>query len=309
MRMKITHRIIVITLVVLDFLLLAFLLLHGKEMTLLDPKGLISSQERDLIVVIPLLMLLIVIPVFIFTFFVSWRYRAGNKKATYTPDWDHSTKLQMFLWGVPFALIVVLSIINWHAAHALDPHKPITSVTKPVTIQVVALQWKWLFIYPEEHIATVNYIAFPEKTPINFVLTGDAPMNSFWIPSLGGQMYAMAGMQTRLHLMADKQGEFPGSAAEISGRGFSGMKFIAKSVSRSDYDAWVTSVKKSPNVLMLSDYKKLAEPSENTPPTFYSSTEDDLYNTIMMQFMAPASHRGEPQTVESGQEMHGMSGM
>lgn len=309
--METKYKVLICLFLLIDFLLIAFLLVNGNSIPLLDPKGLIASQERDLLVLVPAIMLLLVIPTFIFAFFVVWKYRVGNTKSKYTPDWDHSPKLQMLLWGVPCAFVIVLSIINWHAAHALDPHKPIVTDVKPITIQVVALQWKWLFIYPEQNIATVNFIAFPEKTPINFVLTGDAPMNSFWIPSLGGQMYAMAGMETRLHLMADQQGEFDGSAAEISGRGFAGMRFIAKSVSQNEFDTWVTTVKKSPKTLDLKTYKQLAEPSENTPPAFYSSTEDDLYNTIMMQFMAPGSHTMEskPESEQTNHNMHNMHNM
>jgi cytochrome o ubiquinol oxidase subunit 2 len=149
----------------------------------------------------------------------------------------------------------------------------------------VALQWKWLFIYPEQNIATVNFVEFPNSTPVNFQLTADAPMNSFWIPELGGQMYAMPGMSTQLHLMADRPGEFNGSAAEISGKGFSGMKFIAKATSQKDFDTWVKSVKQSSNMIDLSKYNKLAEPSENNPVITYASVEKDLYNSIIMKFM------------------------
>jgi cytochrome o ubiquinol oxidase subunit 2 len=157
------------------------------------------------------------------------------------------------------------------------------SNTKPLKIQVVALQWKWLFIYPEQGIATVNFVQFPEQTPINFEITADAPMNSFWIPQLGGQIYAMPGMVAKLHLIADKEGSYRGSSANLSGKGFAGMKFIAKSSSEADFEAWVDSVRQSGPI----DYTKVAEPSEYAPAAFYSLSDDNLFNQIVMKYMVP----------------------
>ncbi len=253
----------------------------------LDPKGAIGLAERNLMVTAILLMLIVAIPVFIILFTFARKYRAGNTKAKYAPDTDHNRIAAIALWAIPAVIIFIIAILNWKSTHALDPYKPIDSTAKPLTIQVVALQWKWLFIYPEQHIATVNFIQFPEKTPLHFQLTAEAPMNSFWIPQLGGQMYAMAGMSTQLHLIANETGDFRGSAAEISGRGFAGMKFIARSTSQADFDAWVQSVKQSSTTLSLDEYNNLALPSENNPVAFYASVEDSLYNTIMMKFMAP----------------------
>ncbi len=253
----------------------------------LDPKGSIALQERDLIVTAIFLMLIVVIPVFILLFVLAWKYRAGNKKAKYAPDLDHNLAAALFWWAFPSAIILVLAVITWKSTRALDPFKPLTADVKPITIQVVALQWKWLFIYPEQNIATVNFIQFPERTPINFELTAEAPMNSFWIPQLGGQIYAMPGMSTQLHLIALETGEFRGSSAEISGRGFSGMKFIAKASSQADFDEWVRSVQQSSTTLSLDAYSSLANPSENDPVAFYASADKDLYNSVIMKFMAP----------------------
>jgi cytochrome o ubiquinol oxidase subunit 2 len=152
---------------------------------------------------------------------------------------------------------------------------------------VIALDWKWLFIYPEQRIATVNYVAFPEKTPVNFQITADAPMNSFWIPQLGGQIYAMPGMSTKLHLMADRTGEFRGSSANISGEGFAGMTFTAKSDTSAGFDRWVKSIKQSPNQLSLGTYDQLAKPSQDNPPMYYSLKEHNLYDIVVMKFMEP----------------------
>src|SRR3989344_8743312 len=210
--------------------ILVAVLLGGGTIAVLNPKGIVATQERNLIIFALLLSLTVVIPVFILTFAIAWKFREGREEK-YEPDWDHNKWLEFVWWAVPAAIILVLAAVTWTSTHQLDPFKPLSSSTQPITIQVVALQWKWLFIYPEQNIATVNFVQFPARTPINFELTADAPMNSFWIPQLSGQIYAMAGHKTQLHLMADETGEFAGSAAEISGRGFAGMKFSAKATS------------------------------------------------------------------------------
>ncbi len=237
-------------------------------------------------------MLTVVIPALFLVFFVAWKFRETNTKAKYNPSGKTSRLLAFLWWVFPTAIILVLSIINWKSTHKLDPYKAINNTTPPLTIQVVALQWKWLFIYPQQDIATVNFVTFPEKTPINFELTADAPMNSFWIPQLGGQMYAMEGMKTKLHLIADTKGDFAGSAAEISGEGFAGMKFRAKSTTQADFDAWVKTVKRSAQPLDLTTYNNLAEPSEDVPQTFYTSVEKDLFNAIIMKYHLSPSNMG-----------------
>lgn len=261
---------------------------------LLNPKGIIAQKELNVMVTATVLMLLIAIPVFILTFIIARKYRASNSRADYAPDWDQNSKLQIIWWAAPAIIIFLIAIVNWKSTHELDPYKPIESANEPLTIQVVALQWKWLFIYPEENIATINFIQFPASTPIQFQLTADAPMNSFWIPQLGGQMYAMTGMSTELNLMASEIGEFRGSSAEISGTGFASMKFIAKASSHEDFKAWVASVKNSPKILDFSVYKELAKQDEKTPETFFSSVDEDLFNRIMMQFMAPTETKKMP---------------
>ena len=164
-------------------------------------------------------------------------------KAKHAPDWEHNYIAEYCWWGVPIVIIVILAVTTWKSSHDLNPFKPIESEKKPLAIQVVALHWKWLFIYPEQGIATVNFVQFPEKTPINFEITSDAPMNSFWIPQLGGQIYAMPAMRSKLHLIANEIGSFRGVSANISGKGFAGMTFTAKSSSEEDFDAWVQSGK------------------------------------------------------------------
>ena len=267
------------------------------------PQGPVASQERDLIVTAVLLMLLIAIPLIVTLYTFAWKYRAGNKKAQYDPERVGHVFGQLIWWTIPAVLILTISIINWKSTHALDPYKPIVSNVPPLTIQVVALEWKWLFIYPAQGIATVNFIQFPAGTPVHFDLTADAPMSSFWIPELGSQVYAMAAMRTQLNLMASTTGEFTGKDTEINGAGFSGMTFTAKSTSQADFDAWVKSVQGSSGSLTASAYNALAAPSENNAPAFYSSVDKSLYGTILMKYMIPSTSSVEAPGIPETQAM------
>ncbi len=280
-------KLVVIGLLVLGVTLAAGWWVMGNDVAVLNPKGTIAEQQRNLIVATVLMSLAVIIPVFAMTFGIAWKYRAGNTKAKYTPDWDHNRLAEFIWWAVPFAAIMVLAVITWITSHDLDPYKPLQSNVKPIKIQVVALQWKWLFIYPEQNIATVNFVQFPEDTPVNFEITSDAPMNSFWIPQLGGQVYAMAGMSTQLHLMADDPGSFRGSSANLSGAGFAGMNFTAKASSAAEFDEWVKTVKKTSSHLSLANYDELAEPSKDQPVTYYASSDAALYDTVIMRYMTP----------------------
>jgi len=303
--MKKSHIGIIVTLVFVIIVLFVKILLSQGNIQFFNPQGLVALEEKKLLITYVSIMLLIVVPVIITGYFVAWKYRAGNAKAHFKPDEKHSALSEIMLWVFPTLIVIVMSVITWDATHKIDMHQSIQSNVKPLTIQVIALQWKWLFIYPEQGIATVNYVEFPEKTPLTFTLTADGPFSSFWIPQLGGQLYAMTGMSQSLHLIADTQGEFRGSNAEISGHGFAGMKFIAKSVSKNEFEHWVDSVKQSPHALTLDEYKKIAKPSEDTPPIFYSSTEGDIFTTIMMSFMLPPSPTGEFHRMENGETMEG----
>ena len=263
-----------------------WLLLTGPQSAILRPEGLIGEKQRDLIVFATGLMLIVVIPVFILTGFIVFKYRE-DKKGTYRPKWDHHRGLELLWWGFPFAIIVILSVVTWYSSHDLDPYKPLVSQTKPVKVQVIALEWKWLFIYPEEDIATVNYLKFPKNTPINFEITADAPMNSFWIPKLGGQVYAMNGMTTKLHLMANQTGVYEGSSANLSGEGFAGMRFKAHSVSQDTYRQWLETTTQSSKELSYKSYQELAQPSSDVPPAFYYVSDNELYNKVIMKYMQP----------------------
>lgn len=257
---------------------------------LLHPKGTIGRNELELIYVALMLMLIIVVPVIIMVFTFAWKYRASNPNAKYDPGWHHSNKIEAVVWGIPIIIIIILATITWKTTHELDPFKPIEiQGVEPMTIQVVALDWKWLFIYPNQKIATVNFVEFPANTPIEFKITADAPMNAFMIPQLGGQIYAMAGMQTKLHLIADEPGDYDGRSVSFSGAGFNGMTFIARATQTHDeFNAWVDNVKQqNPAVLDSTIYNELAKPSQYNVPQYFGSVEDDLFGNIIMKFMMP----------------------
>ncbi len=263
------------------------LLLSGCDSALLDPKGQIAMEQRSLILTAFGLMLIVVIPAVLMALVFAWKYRASNTNAKYSPNWSHSNKVEAVVWTIPILIILFLGILTWKSTHALDPAKPLVSDVKPIEIDVIALDWKWLFIYPEQKIATVNQIAFPVNTPVNFKVTSNSVMNSFFIPTLGSQIYAMAGMQTKLHLIANEPGAFDGMSASFSGRGFSGMKFKAISTpDQASFEEWVAKARQSPNTLTtMEDFEKLATPDENHPVEFFSSADSELFQHVIDKFM------------------------
>jgi cytochrome o ubiquinol oxidase subunit 2 len=281
------YKFATVAVLILGGLSLVVWYLHRTTIAVLDPKGPIGQKEYHLILITLLMSLIVVIPVFTLLFLFTWRYREGNTKAKYSPDLDGSRVAETIWWLVPSALILVLGVIIWNSSHQLDPFKPLSSNVKPITIQVVALDWKWLFIYPQQDIATVNYVQFPAATPVNFEITADAPMNSFWIPQLGGQIYAMPGMSTQLHLLANQPGRFRGSSANISGHGFAGMHFVARSSTTADFNRWVKTVKQTSNGLSPVTYNQLARASTDNPVTYYYNGPARLYNNVIMKYMGP----------------------
>jgi cytochrome o ubiquinol oxidase subunit 2 len=265
--------------------------LQSVNIPVLEPMGVVGQKERDLMYISLLLSAVVVVPVFIMLFAFSWKYRQGNNKPKkYQPNWDGSRLYESIWWAIPFAIIAVLGTITWFSSHDLDPFKPLSSQNQPIQVQVIALDWKWLFIYPKQNIATVNFVQFPVNTPVNFQITSDAPMNSFWIPQLGSQIYAMPGMSTKLHLMASESGNYLGKSANISGKGFSGMTFIAKASSNSEFNSWMQSVSQSKNKLTLNSYEQLVKPSQNNPVSYYSAADPALYDYVIDKYMAPGGH-------------------
>jgi cytochrome o ubiquinol oxidase subunit 2 len=290
-------RVIVLALLAAAFLVVAGIYLANTNIPVLQPRGQVGQKERNLMYISLLLSVIVVVPVFTMLAFISLKYRDTNDKPKkYQPNWDHGRILEWTWWAIPTVIITILAIITWNSSHDLDPFKPLSAEAKPITIQVIALDWKWLFIYPEQNIASVNYVQFPLNTPVNFEITSDAPMNSFWIPQLGGQIYAMPGMSTELHLMADKPGHYMGKSANISGEGFSGMTFDTNVSDNDEFNSWIASVKQKQNPLDLAAYSQLARASKNNPVTYYSSEDSTLYHTVVDKYESPDEHtHGEEQ--------------
>ncbi|ARP96746.1 ubiquinol oxidase subunit II [Bordetella genomosp. 13] len=264
----------------------AVLLLGGCSLEILDPKGDIGMQEKTLLLTATGLMLLVVVPVIIMTLWFAWKYRSTNTKATYSPNWSHSTPIEIVVWTVPCIIVAILAVMTWKSSHALDPYRPIESDRKPINIEVVSLDWKWLFIYPDYNIATVNEIAFPVDAPLNFRITSGTVMNSFFIPQLGSQIYSMAGMTTKLHLIAREPGTYAGISANYSGGGFSGMRFKAIATSEQGFDEWIQKARADGSALTQESYATLFKPSQHTPVTYYSSAPAGMFDFILNSTMA-----------------------
>ncbi|MYN14407.1 ubiquinol oxidase subunit II [Pusillimonas sp. TS35] len=273
-------------------------LLSGCNAVLLNPSGDIAVQQRDLLLLATGLMLIVVVPVMIAVVVFAWRYRASNTSAHYDPDWHHSTKLELVIWSVPLLIIIALGIVTWVSTHQLDPYRPldrldaqrpIPAETRNLTVEVVAMDWKWLFIYPEYGIATVNELAAPVDRPIEFKITASSVMNSFFVPALAGQIYAMAGMQTKLHAVINQPGVYEGMSANYSGAGFSGMNFKFHGLSQADFDAWIEKGRAAGASLDRTSYLALERPSENEPVRRYASVAPDLYDAILNRCVTPGT--------------------
>jgi cytochrome o ubiquinol oxidase subunit II len=259
-------------------------LLSGCNLIVLDPKGSVGVAEKALITTSTWAMLIVVVPVILLTLAFAWRYRASSVSAEYRPAWAHSTAIEVVVWLVPSLIILFLAVLTWKSTHELDPYRPLDSKVKPINVEVVALDWKWLFIYPDLGIATVNQVAFPVGTPVNFLITSDSVMNSFFIPQLGGQIYAMAGMQTQLHLLANQAGDYAGLSANYSGQGFSDMKFRAIATSPDQFNAWVTKVRASSAQLDMDRYHTISQPSEKQPVAYFSTVDPKLFHNIIARY-------------------------
>ncbi len=259
-------------------------------MVVLHPAGAVAAQQGHLIVVSTVLMLLVIVPVIALTLLFAWRYRKSNTRATYAPDWDHSTQLELVIWAVPLLIIIALGAVTWISTHTLDPYRPLqrpdaahpaAAGTQPLIVEVVALDWKWLFIYPQQGIAVVNDLAAPVDVPITFKITASSVMNSFFIPALAGQIYAMPGMQTELHAVINRAGEYDGFSANYSGAGFSDMRFKFHGMSAGDFDRWVQAARASGQMLDRDGYQRLQQPSEHDPVRRYANVAAGLYDAIV----------------------------
>jgi cytochrome o ubiquinol oxidase subunit 2 len=265
-------------------------------MVVMRPSGDIASQQANLIVVSTLLMLLIIVPVLVLTLVFAWRYRQSNTQATYTPDWDHSTSLELVIWGAPLLIVIALGLLTWISTHTLDPYRPLQRLdaqrvipvgTEELTVEVVALDWKWLFIYPELGIASVNALTVPVDVPIHFKITASTVMNSFYIPALAGQIYAMPGMATQLHAVINQPGTYDGFSANFSGPGFSGMHFKFQGMSKADFAQWVHQTQAGAASLGRADYLRLEKPSANTPVQHFAKVLPQLFDAVVDRCVEP----------------------
>ena len=262
--------------------------LSSENALTIHPKGVIARDILDLICTNFVLMGIIIIPTYLLLFWVVWKYCIKNENAVHDPHHTCRPIGQMMMWGLPCIIVIVMALITWDVTFKLNPYKPIESDAKPLTVQVVALDWKWLFIYPEQGIATLNYLHIPAGTPIHLELTADdAPMNSFWIPQLGGQIYSMTGMTTQLHLMADGPGDYAGKAVEINGDGYADMTFLVKATTHTEFENWVQLAKTSPYHLTEDVYQELVKHFVKKDILLYSEVEQNLYHKIVHRYMYP----------------------
>jgi len=262
------------------------LLLFSTDMVLFDPKGVIGIQQEYLIILSVALMSLVIVPVLFMVIYFPYKYRHSNKTEEYKPKWEHSTRIEAVVWTVPCLIILVLGTITYKTSYSLDPRKEIASDKPPLTIQVVAMNWKWLFIYPEQQIATVNELAMPVDRPVRFLVTSDTTMNSFFIPQLGSQVYAMAGMENRMNLMATEEGIYRGASANYSGFGFANMHFKTHVIDQAAFDSWIAKIKSSNKVLDDSAYSVLTNNAKEQikkphPITYYSSVNPLRFKDII----------------------------
>ncbi len=261
-----------------------FLLGGCDEYALFDPKGPIGEEEKWLIIMSFLVMMIVVIPVYFMVFWFPYRYRKSNDKSTYAPDWEHSNAIEVVVWTIPLLIIIALGIITYKTSHSLDPRKALSSDKPAITVQVVSLDWKWLFIYPEYEIATINEMAMPVNTPVEFLITSDTVMNSFFIPRLGSQIYAMSGMENRLFLEASEEGVYRGISANYSGFGFSGMKFKAHATSDQGFQQWIEKVKRSPDTLGKAEYTALTAKTKDHDVEYFANVNPLLFNSIIEKY-------------------------
>lgn len=274
--------------------------LSTRHYAILDTAGPIAQGQKDLLIFACILSLFIVLPVLVLAFAIAWRYRATNTKATYKPNWDSNNFYEAIWWIVPGIIIAILAVATWHGTFKYDPYRELGQPKDTLRVQVVALEWRWLFIYPEYNVASLNELYLPTNTPVKFEITSDAPMNSFWIPQLGGMVYAMPGMQSTLHLQADKAGTYNGSSANLSGEGFSTMRFKTQAMQKTAFDDWADTARAG-EILNSETYRAIARPSTDMTVRNFGNPTDGLFASVISKYM---NHSAES---KSESESHGGS--
>ena len=272
--------------------------LAGCEAVVLNPSGDIAAQQRDLLVTSVLLMLPVIVPVIALTIAFAWHYRHTNRKARYEPDWGHSMRLELVIWSAPLLIVICLGALTWVGTHRLDPYRPLDRIapgqpvpenSEALEVNVVALDWKWLFIYPQYGVASVNELAVPINRPISLRITASSVMNSLYIPELAGQIYAMAGMETRLHAVLNEVGTSQGFSANYSGAGFSGMRFTLRGLTADDFGRWVSTARTARETLSRDTYLALEKPSESEPVRHYAAVDEHLYAAVLGMCVRPGT--------------------
>jgi cytochrome o ubiquinol oxidase subunit 2 len=256
------------------------LLASCQRAGVLDPQGPISSAERLILINATAIMLVVVLPVIVLTLAFAWWYRASNARAAYQPDWSYSGHVELVTWSIPAMVVILLAAVGWIGSHQLDPARKLQPDTKPMRIEVVSLDWKWLFIYPDQHVAAVNQLVIPTATPIEFILTSANVMNSFFVPQLGSQIYTMPGMTTRVNLLAERPGDFPGLSANFSGDGFSDMRFLVHAVPAAEFASWLARTREAGPALNADAYSQLARPAGDVQARTYSDVDPGLFERI-----------------------------
>jgi cytochrome o ubiquinol oxidase subunit II len=266
---------------------MALTVLSGCSGGVLDPRGPIADANAKILLNALEIMLVIVVPTIVAALVFAWWFRASNTRARFRPDFVYSGRIELIVWAIPLLVILFLGGVIWIGAHDLDPFKPIQSQTKPLEVQVVSLDWKWLFIYPEQGVASVNEIVVPVGTPVHFSLTSASVMNMFFVPQLGSMIATMNGMVTQLHLQADHAGSFFGQSSQYSGDGFSGMHFTLRAVPQAEFDQWVTTARQAGSALDLQAYVALAQQSQNVTPYTYREVEPTLFRDLVTRQLPP----------------------
>jgi cytochrome o ubiquinol oxidase subunit II len=259
--------------------------MHIVQQGVLDPQGPIAAAERLILINATAIMLVVVVPVIVLTLAFAWWYRASNARARYQPEWAYSGHLELVTWAIPAMIVILLASVAWIGSHELDPARALQSPARPVRIEVVSLDWKWLFIYPEQQVATVDQVVIPSATPVEFVLTSASVMNAFLVPQLGSQIYTMPGMATRLNLQADRPGDYPGLSSNFSGDGFSDMRFMVHAVAAAEFQQWLARTRAQGQSLDSDAYAQLARAGVAATAPTYGSVDPMLFERIVQQLV------------------------
>jgi cytochrome o ubiquinol oxidase subunit 2 len=271
--------------------------------SIFDAVGPVGRDDSRILIDATLIMLAIVVPTILLAFWMAWRYRATNSKAEYLPYWSYSGRIEAIVWSIPILTIMFIGGVIWIGTHKLDPFRPLPATSPPLEVQVVSLDWKWLFIYPQQRIATVNQLVVPAGQPVHFKLTSASVFNTFFVPRLGSMIYTMPGMVSQLHLQADRPATLWGQSAMFSGDGFSDMQFQVRSIAPAEFAAWANGVRSSGQALDLARYTQLARQSHRVPPTAFGNVDPHLFQAIATQKIPPAPGPEPENEAHAGREV------